>query len=64
MARVCKSLPELQGQMVSWQLDHVGDVYQTSESEIDLTGTEVYSKLNRRRMSSVRMASSQHWAAF
>jgi hypothetical protein len=39
-----------EGQMVTWQLAHVGDVYQTSESEIDPAGTEVYSKLNRRRM--------------
>jgi hypothetical protein len=38
------------GQMVSWQLDHVVDVHQTSEIEIDPAGTEVYSKLHRRRM--------------
>jgi len=36
--------------MVSWQLDHVIDVYQTSEEEIDPAGTEVYSKLSKRRM--------------
>jgi len=36
--------------MVSWQLDHVVDVYQTSEKEIDPAGTEVYSKLSKRRM--------------
>jgi hypothetical protein len=36
--------------MVSWQLDHVVDVYQTSEEEIDPAGTEVYSKLSKRRM--------------
>jgi hypothetical protein len=39
-----------EGQMVSWQLDHVVDVYQTSKEEIDPAGTEVYSKLSKRRM--------------
>ncbi len=38
------------GQMVSWQLDHVTDVYQVGETEIDPAGTEVYSKLSSRRM--------------
>lgn len=38
------------GQMVSWHLDRVVDVYQTSETEIDPNGTEVYSKLGHRRM--------------
>lgn len=38
------------GQLVSWQFDHVTDVYSTSEYAIDPTGTEVYSKLSSRRM--------------
>ncbi len=39
-----------EGQMVSWRLDHVLDVYQTGETDIDPAGTEVYSKLGHRRM--------------
>ena len=39
-----------EGQMVSWHLDRVVDVYQTSETDIDPSGTEVYSKLGHRRM--------------
>ena len=39
-----------EGQMVSWQLDHVVDVYQMAETDIDPAGTEVYSKLGHRRM--------------
>jgi uncharacterized protein DUF4288 len=38
------------GQMVSWSLDKVIDVYDTGETEIDPGGTEVYSKLRQRRM--------------
>jgi hypothetical protein len=38
------------GQMVSWSLDKITDVYSTGEAEIDVTGTEVYSKLVRRKM--------------
>lgn len=38
------------GQMVSWQLDHVVDVYETGETEIEAAGTEIYSKLSGRRM--------------
>jgi hypothetical protein len=39
-----------EGQMVSWHLDRVVDVYHTSETDIDPIGTEVYSKLGHRRM--------------
>lgn len=39
-----------EGRMVSWHLDRIVDVYQTSETEIDPNGTEVYSKLGHRRM--------------
>jgi hypothetical protein len=39
-----------EGQMVSWHLDRVVDVYQTSETDIDPIGSEVYSKLGHRRM--------------
>ena len=38
------------GQMVSWSLAKVIDVYETCETEIDPAGTEVYSKLGKRRM--------------
>jgi hypothetical protein len=38
------------GQMVSWLLDRVIDVYQTCETDIDPAGTEVYSKLGQRRV--------------
>jgi hypothetical protein len=38
------------GQMVSWQLDHVIDVYETGETEINPDGAEAYSKLSSRRM--------------
>lgn len=38
------------GQMVSWMLDKVVDVYQTGETELDPAGAEVYSKLGKRRM--------------
>jgi Domain of unknown function (DUF4288) len=38
------------GEMVSWSLDKVIDVYDTGETEIDPRGTEVYSKLGQRRM--------------
>jgi hypothetical protein len=41
-----------EGQMVSWQLDHVVDVYDTCETDINSAGTEVYSKLSHRRMRS------------
>jgi len=39
-----------EGQMVSWSLDKVIDVYETGESELDPGGAEVYSKLGKRRM--------------
>ena len=39
-----------EGQMVSWSFDKVTDVYQTGETKIDPAGTEVYSKLGKRRM--------------
>ena len=38
------------GQMVSWSLDRVIDVYDIGETELDPDGTEVYSKLGQRRM--------------
>jgi Domain of unknown function (DUF4288) len=38
------------GQMVSWSLDKVIDVYDTGQTEIDPDGDEVYSKLGCRRM--------------
>ena len=38
------------GQIVSWSLDKVIDVYDTGETEIDPAGTEVYPKLGQRRM--------------
>jgi hypothetical protein len=38
------------GQMVSWSLDRVIDVYDIGETELDPAGTEVYSKLGQRRM--------------
>jgi hypothetical protein len=36
--------------MVSWQFDHVVDIYYVCENEIGPSGTEVYSKLGHRRM--------------
>ena len=39
-----------EGQMVSWSLDKVIDVYETGETELNPCGTEVYSKLGKRRM--------------
>jgi len=39
-----------EGKIVSSSLDRVVDVYDTGETEIDPTGTEVYSKLGERRM--------------
>jgi len=39
-----------EGEMVSWSLDRVIDVYETGETQIDPAGTEVYSKLGKRRM--------------
>ena len=38
------------GQLVSWKLDRIVDTYDLVETEIDPAGTEVYSKLGRRRM--------------
>lgn len=38
------------GEMVSWALDKVIDVYDTAAIEINPAGTEVYSKLGHRRM--------------
>ena len=39
-----------EGQMVSWSLDNIINVYDTGETELDPAGTEVYSKLGHRRM--------------
>lgn len=39
-----------EGQMVSWSLDRVIDVYETGETELNPGGTEVYSKLGKRKM--------------
>jgi Domain of unknown function (DUF4288) len=39
-----------EGKMVSWLLEKVTDVYATGETQIDPAGTEVYSKLGKRRM--------------
>jgi hypothetical protein len=39
-----------QGQMVSWTLDEVVDVFDTMETQLDPKGTEVYSKLRGRRL--------------
>jgi hypothetical protein len=39
-----------EGQMVSWSLGKVVDVYEICETEVDPAGTEVYSKLGERRM--------------
>lgn len=39
-----------EGQMVSWSFEKVIDVYETGETQIDPAGTEVYSKLGKRRM--------------
>jgi glycerol-3-phosphate O-acyltransferase len=39
-----------EGQMVSWWLERVVDVYETGETQIDPAGTEVYSRLGSRRM--------------
>jgi len=39
-----------EGQMVSWSFDKVIDVYDTGETEINPSGTEVYSRLSKRRM--------------
>lgn len=38
------------GQIVSWSLEKVIDVYDTGETEINPSGTEIYSKLGHRRM--------------
>jgi len=38
------------GQMVSWQFDQVVDIYWIGQTNIDPTGSEVYSKLGQRRM--------------
>lgn len=38
------------GAMVSWTLDKIVDVYDTYETEIEPSGTEVYSKLGQRKM--------------
>jgi len=39
-----------EGQMVSWSLDKIVDIYDIGEAEIDAGGAEVYSKLGSRRM--------------
>jgi hypothetical protein len=38
------------GEMVRWHLEEIVDVYDLSTDEIDPRGTEVYSRLSRRRM--------------
>jgi len=38
------------GQIVSWSLEEVIDVFDTNETDIDPAGTEIYSKLGQRRM--------------
>lgn len=38
------------GQLVRWKLEAVTDVYQIAEEVLDPGGTEVYSKLGRRRL--------------
>jgi hypothetical protein len=38
------------GQIVSWSVEKVVDVYDTGATEIDPDGTEIYSKLGHRRM--------------
>jgi hypothetical protein len=37
------------GEIVSWSLEKIVDVYSVQESSIDPAGTEVYSSLGRRR---------------
>jgi hypothetical protein len=44
-----------EGRMVSWSFGKVIDVYDVGESEIDSDGTEVYSKLSKRRMRGLRL---------
>jgi hypothetical protein len=39
-----------EGQMVSWSLEKVIDVYDTGETELNPSGAEVYSRLGKRRM--------------
>ena len=36
--------------LVSWRLEEIVDIYDLSETNIDPAGTEVYSKLGRRKM--------------
>ena len=38
------------GHLVSWRLEEIVDIYDLSETNIDPAGTEVYSKLGRRKM--------------
>jgi Domain of unknown function (DUF4288) len=38
------------GELVSWKLERVVDVYSLGENSIDPAGTEVYSRLGRRRL--------------
>jgi Domain of unknown function (DUF4288) len=38
------------GHLVRWQLEKVVDVYDVGDGEVDPNGTEVYSKLGRRRL--------------
>jgi len=38
------------GELVSWKLEKVVDVYSLGENSIDPAGTEVYSRLGRRRL--------------
>ncbi len=38
------------GQLVRWQLEEVSDVYSLFETELDPSGTEVWSSLRMRRM--------------
>lgn len=38
------------GRMVSWQIERVTEVYTLLDTELDASGTEVYSELGNRRM--------------
>jgi hypothetical protein len=38
------------GRLVSWRLDKIVDIYDVDETKIDPAGTEVYSRLGRRKM--------------
>lgn len=38
------------GEMVTWQLEEIVDVYEIGTLDLDPKGTEVYSRLTQRRM--------------